>query len=56
MVRTRSRKNTLNLINTYGPNQDSPVFYSSLSEEAIDQCNNDFTILCGNFNLYKVQH
>ena len=46
------KKFTLNLINIYGPNQDSPVFYSTLSE-ALNQSNNDFTILCGDFNLVQ---
>ena len=43
---------TINLINIYGPNQDSPKFYSDLSGYLSDS-SNDFTIICGDFNLVQ---
>ena len=43
---------TINLINIYGPNQDSPKFYSDLSGYISDS-SNDFTLICGDFNLVQ---
>ena len=43
---------TVNLINIYGPNHDSPEFYSQINN-VIQESNADFSILCGNFNLVQ---
>ena len=43
---------TVNLINIYGPNHDVPEFYSQLIT-AIQESNDDFSILCGDFNLVQ---
>lgn len=40
----------ITLINIYGPNEDNPVFYDTISE-IIDNFGNDHIILCGDFNL-----
>ena len=40
------------LINLYGPNVDTPHFYDSVSD-VIDNFNNHFHILCGDFNLVQ---
>lgn len=49
------KKLTVTLINIYGPNNDSPEFYSELNE-IISDSTNEFTILCGDFNLTQDQH
>ena len=45
-------KFTVSLINIYGPNADSPGFYSELNE-FISQSTSDFVIVCGDFNLVQ---
>ena len=40
------------LVNIYGPNQDKPKFYSDLFED-LDNSQNDFTIMCGDWNLVQ---
>ena len=41
---------TMKLINIYGPNVDSPSFYTNL-HELILTCEQDYVIICGDFNL-----
>ena len=40
----------LTLINLYGPNTDTPIFFETISE-IIDDFDNSSYILCGDFNL-----
>ena len=40
------------LINLYGPNVDTPLFYDSVSE-VIDNFDNQACVLCGDFNLVQ---
>ena len=44
----------ITLVCIYGPNTDSPNFYSELSQ-IISNSANDFTIICGDFNLVQDQ-
>ena len=41
---------TLQLVNIYGPNVDSPEYYAELYD-LILKCEQDYIILCGDFNL-----
>ena len=45
-------KFTVSMINIYGPNVDSPGFYSEL-DEYISLSTSDFVIICGDFNLLQ---
>ena len=45
-------KFTILLINNYGPNLDSPQFYSNIND-IICASTGDFYILCGDFNLVQ---
>ena len=40
----------LKLINVYGPNKDSPLFYDSINR-IITSSNQSYTLICGDFNL-----
>ena len=40
------------LINIYGPNEDNPKFYDTITE-IIEKFNNKETIICGDFNLVQ---
>ena len=42
--------NKVTLINIYGPNTDSPQFYENVRDTFLEY-NNDYFILCGDFNL-----
>lgn len=44
----------LTLINIYGPNEDSPNFYTYVST-VIEEFNNEEVIICGDFNLVQNQ-
>ena len=46
------KKFTINLVNIYGPNKDSPQFYKDLND-SLTNSNNDFTVICGDFNLFQ---
>ena len=46
------KKFTVNLVNIYGPNKDSPQFYKDLND-SLTNSNNDFTVICGDFNLVQ---
>ena len=46
--------NTFTLVNIYGPNNDNPQFYTELNQ-IISNSQNDFTIICGDFNLVQDQ-
>ena len=41
---------SVKLINLYGPNNDSPEFYS-IVKTTIESSNQIFTIICGDLNL-----
>ena len=41
---------TVKIINIYGPNKDSPDFFTSLKEK-IEHSNTDYCIVCGDFNI-----
>ena len=43
-------ENTLNLVNIYGPNNDSPNFFANIFE-MIEDFNSNSVIICGDFNL-----
>jgi hypothetical protein len=43
---------TITLINIYGPNNDTPLFYNKVSE-SIEYFNNHSTILTGDYNLVQ---
>ena len=49
---TIGNKLAITLINLYGPNRDAPAFYDNL-RNIIDDFSNDFTILCGDYNLVQ---
>ena len=40
----------LKLINVYGPNKDSPLFYDSINR-IIASSDQSYTLICGDFNL-----
>ena len=44
----------LTLINIYGPNEDSPDFYTYVST-VIEELNHEEVIICGDFNLVQNQ-
>ena len=45
---------TITVINIYGPNNDTPLFYNKVSE-SIEYFNNQPTILTGDYNLVQSQ-
>lgn len=42
----------LTLVNLYGPNKDTPSFYSNLSKQ-LSELESDFTVICGDWNLVQ---
>lgn len=54
VVNLEIEQKQITLVNIYGPNEDSPNFYSKI-EDIIEEFENDTCIICGDFNLVQNQ-